>query len=167
MVDDVKGLREMTRVLKKLPDKVRKRVVNASLREGARVVQDAAINNAISNFQGEGTLATGIKTARGRPRRFGELRHRVGVSGGARAPAELRPGTARKSRKNTVSTGFVGFDGSDGWLYYWRFLEFGTSKMPARPFLRPAGQSTVVQQTIAIRRILKRGIEREARKLAR
>ena len=22
--------------------------------------------------------------------------------------------------------------------YYWRFVEFGTSKMPAKPFLRPA-----------------------------
>jgi len=28
-----------------------------------------------------------------------------------------------------------------GWAYYWRFLEFGTRKMRAKPFLTPAAEA--------------------------
>lgn len=39
-----------------------------------------------------------------------------------------------------------GGGGSGGDTYYWRFLEFGTSKMAAQPFLRPAMEITQITQ---------------------
>jgi HK97 gp10 family phage protein len=53
--------------------------------------------------------------------------------------------------------------GMDAW--YWRFLEFGTSKMPAQPFLRPAFVETRAQQLQAMRDALIKGLDRAARKL--
>jgi HK97 gp10 family phage protein len=38
--------------------------------------------------------------------------------------------------------------GMDAW--YWKFIEFGTSKLSARPFLRPAFESTKSKQVDAI-----------------
>jgi HK97 gp10 family phage protein len=49
-------------------------------------------------------------------------------------------------------------------FYAVQFLELGTSKLPARPWLRPAMSSTQVEQQRAIGKALKRAIEREARK---
>jgi len=173
MATDVKGLKEMSRVLKKLPERVARKVVNASLREGAKVVQDAAQSSAISQFQGEGTVAESVAVGKGRSRKFGQLLWRVGIAGGGKMPAELKAGTYRASktplrrRGAEKRTGVVGFGNSDGQAYYWRFLEVGTSKMAARPFMRPAGQGTVAIQVAVIRKILKRGVLREAKKLQR
>lgn len=35
-------------------------------------------------------------------------------------------------------------------VFYWRFLEFGTEKMAARPFMRPALESKAEAATDAI-----------------
>jgi HK97 gp10 family phage protein len=42
--------------------------------------------------------------------------------------------TKLNRRKNRVGKSYD----TDGDAFYWRFLEFGTSKMAARPFMRPA-----------------------------
>ena len=51
----------------------------------------------------------------------------------------------------------------DAW--YWRFVEFGTRKMAARPFLRPALESRRRQAVDAIKQRLTQRIEIEARAL--
>lgn len=56
----------------------------------------------------------------------GVILARVGVAGGAQQDK--------------------GGGGSGGDTYYWRFLEFGTSKMPAQPFLRPAMDASQITQ---------------------
>jgi len=51
--------------------------------------------------------------------------------------------------------------------FYWRFVEFGTSKMAAKPFLRPAFEA---QKENAVKRIgesLDEGIQKAARELAK
>lgn len=48
--------------------------------------------------------------------------------------------------------------------YYWRFVEFGTSKMAARPFLRPAFERTKQQAVEKIKAKLIERIEEEAGK---
>jgi len=53
----------------------------------------------------------------------------------------------------------------DAW--YWRFLEFGTRKMAARPFLRPALESRRTQAVDAIKARLRQRIEIEATALKR
>ena len=48
--------------------------------------------------------------------------------------------------------------------YYWRFVEFGTKFLPARPFLRPAAESTKSQQLAAMVEKLKVGMEKAVAK---
>ena len=49
--------------------------------------------------------------------------------------------------------------------YYWRFVEFGTSKMVARPFLRPAFEAKKSQAVDALRDYLVERIPNEVSKL--
>ena len=46
--------------------------------------------------------------------------------------------------------------------YYWRFQEFGTAKMPARPFLRPAFESKKNEAVEAMKKKLRDRIEQLA-----
>ncbi|WP_442765105.1 HK97-gp10 family putative phage morphogenesis protein [Sulfurospirillum cavolei] len=66
----------------------------------------------------------------------------------AREKAPVKTGTLKKSikiRSNKVANGIISFKigptndkkkGTD--VFYGRFIEFGTSKMAAKPFMRPA-----------------------------
>lgn len=56
-----------------------------------------------------------------------------------------------------------GGGGKGGDTYYWRFLEFGTSKMPARPFIRPAMDAA--QITDAYANTLSAAIEKEIKRM--
>jgi HK97 gp10 family phage protein len=147
MVDDVKGLKEMNRVLKRLPEKTRKKVVRSALREGAKVIKEAAENALASMFSGTGNVKSNVGIAAGRSRVPFQVLYRIGIEGGAVDPEKDPRGS--------------------GEAYYWRFLEFGSSKFHARPFLRPAGEASVGRVTAIMRRKLNKGIVREARKLSR
>jgi HK97 gp10 family phage protein len=48
--------------------------------------------------------------------------------------------------------------------YYWRFIELGTSKKAARPFIGPALEQSKDDAIAAVSESLKRGIEAAARK---
>ena len=63
----------------------------------------------------------------------GDLALRVGVRGGAGG--------------NKKSEAFAGLPGKD--TRHWRYLEFGTEKMPARPFMRPALSNNVMKASDA------------------
>jgi HK97 gp10 family phage protein len=60
----------------------------------------------------------------------------------ARSLVPVDTGTLKASidTSRTVSglTGRVGLSGNDA--FYWRFVEYGTVKMPARPFFRTAAE---------------------------
>jgi HK97 gp10 family phage protein len=49
--------------------------------------------------------------------------------------------------------------------YYWRFVEFGTSKMSARPFMRPAFDGNKLEALNRIKEYLTARIDKEAAKL--
>jgi hypothetical protein len=49
-------------------------------------------------------------------------------------------------------------------FYAVQFVELGTSKMPARPWLRPAHRRTLVAQQRAMAKSLQRSVLRAARK---
>lgn len=51
--------------------------------------------------------------------------------------------------------------------YYWKFVEFGTSKMPAKPFLRPAYEAKKEEAVKIIGENLDEGIQKAARELAK
>jgi HK97 gp10 family phage protein len=66
------------------------------------------------------------------------------VADGMRRLAPHRTGELLSAITATVSSG-SGLSGSVGFdsprVFYWRFLEFGTVRMPPRPFIRPAAEA--------------------------
>jgi len=148
MDDKIKitGLKEVRRALRDLPKEVRKRELSKALRKGARLIQAAAIQRAAvgvsytRKLRGKewvhtaGTLKRGI-VIRAEKKRF------------LRDAAKLRIGVLVDNRK--VDT-----------PWYWRMVEFGTSKKSARPFLTPAFEATKIIANDAIILALKKSINR-------
>jgi len=86
-------------------------------------------------------------------------------------PGNLRKNIARvrlKGRKYASVTGGEAYVGVSwrGDAYYGRFLEFGTSRMPARPFLRPAFDARSNEALGIFMDRLRENIERARRRAA-
>jgi len=158
----IDGLDGVLEALQQLPKEIVAKnggVVNAALRKGAVIVRNAARSQAPVR---SGALRNNIALSRDRnPQRSGAAeRYRVGVRGGAEIPYTDNKKNRRAGRVGKTYT-------PDGSTYYWRFIEFGTEKMSARPFLRPAFESSKEQALAEIVTELGRGIHKAAKKVAR
>jgi HK97 gp10 family phage protein len=124
----ITGTEEIVKRLRLLPERLGRNAIRRSLRKGANVIRDQARTNARQlddNLSREAIFKNIVTQGMGRKRerQAGGVGMRVGVLGGARA----------------------GQDGSSnpgGDTFYWRFLEFGTSEIAARPFMRTAMSSS-------------------------
>jgi len=157
----VKGLDGLLDALKALPPEIASKnggPARAALAKGARIIRDDARQRVPVDT---GAVKANIVMKRdSRPDRFGaNERYTIGVRGGASKYANtkrnVRKGRAGKEYKTAGST------------YYWRFLEFGSEKAPAHPFLRPAFESNQQRALDVIVSTLTKGIERAAKKVAR
>lgn len=122
---DVKGLAELSKKIKLLPERFAARGMRRALRRGANVILDAARNNAkrFDDPMTKEAIYKNVAVMGGGARRekaAGGPIMRVGMRGGAR----FNPSASGLPGGNTTG--------------YWRFLEFGTSDQAAQPFLRPA-----------------------------
>lgn len=147
---EVKGLRELQRALLELPKKLDRIVLNSALMSGARlIVADAKLRVPVRT----GELRRNIRARTVKP----EGRHTATVIVGVRklTKKQLFKLRKKKSRANASDP------------YYWRFVEMGTSKMSARPFLRPAFESKKVAAVDVFKTALFARIEKEAAKLGR
>jgi HK97 gp10 family phage protein len=131
--------------LQNMGPKLEKKYLNSSLRKGAVMVQSAAQERAKS-FDDPKTpqmvwKQIAIYTSADLGKQNGGVALQVGVKGGAKQVRGEPP--EGKKGKNGVYSG-------PGAVYYWRFLEFGTSKMAAQPFMRPALANQVGPVTDAI-----------------
>lgn len=123
----VQGLDELKRKLEQLPKAMRVRVLRNALAAGAREVRDAARRNAPVM-----TLGTSLKAPYRKP---GTVKKAITVrtskadrkAGDVGVFVNVRP--AKKGQRGAKNPNDP---------FYWRFLEFGTRKMAARPFLRKA-----------------------------
>lgn len=130
------GVDELAKKLQGLKYDVAKKGGRFALRKAAQVVRDQVRQNAAALNDAK-TVEEIAKNVQERwNNRFnkttGDLAFRVGILGGARdysAYGELKTG---KNASNNPG----------GDTFYWRFLEFGTEKMAARPFMRPAIEAT-------------------------
>ncbi len=117
----VKGFKELDRVLADLPLAVSRRIISDALKKAAQPVLDSA----------RAKVPVGSGTYRGRPRPH------------LRDSLDVQPTLSRRQRSKRTVQGDVelfigpkvgiGQGGRHGHL-----VEFGTYKMAARPFLRPA-----------------------------
>lgn len=127
----IEGMDEIRRKMRAIPDKAAYNASRRALRKGANVIRDMARANAarVNDPKTPENIAKNIVAKSGAKkydRRRGGPAFRVGVLGGARD----------MSKYGELNGGGKANPGGDTW--YWRFLEFGTSKMAAQPFMRPA-----------------------------
>jgi len=137
VIVDFKGLDQISKKLKLLPDRFAARGMRRALRKGANVIRNAARNNA-KRFDDPLTkeaIYKNVAVMGGSSRRekaAGGPIMRVGMRGGAR----FNPTAGNLPGGNTTG--------------YWRFLEFGTADQAAQPFLRPALTSSASAALAAI-----------------
>lgn len=140
---EVKGLKELDNFLKEFPEKVQRNCIKSACFAGAAVWRDGAKGRVPVRKEPGGLVRMGKGASKGRLPGFLRASIRVwkkrGVEGGP-----------------TVTYGV----GTRGMAFYGKFLEFGTSKMSARPWLRPAVDSLVGWATEAMRSRLEQRIKR-------
>jgi HK97 gp10 family phage protein len=135
--------------------------------KGAGVVKKAAIANAKAIDRGSTprmiwkNIAVQMSGPQGK--RVKGIVMRVGVLGGARQ----RVNNIVNRRAGRVGQTYSVLGDSDnpgGDTWYWRFIEFGSSKMRARPFMLPALRANADRATDVIRAELERQIGKLASK---
>lgn len=143
-----KGADEALAKMRNLAPNLIKSGLKRAVRKGAVVVQKAAKTNAlkIDDPQTKNNIARNIAVQYSAPLSKKEkgVAYRVGVLGGAR---RLYANNKANRRKGIVGQETGGTGGS---TWYWRFIELGTSKMRARPFMVPALTANVDRATSAI-----------------
>lgn len=150
----IEGLDEVLRKMKLLCDPRRTRnAATRAARKAMNVVRDAARQNAkaIDDPETVEKIWKNIKVSKGKTRDKGLVIMRVGVDGGAAMNARSdRQALAAKSGGNTT---------------YWRFLEYGTSEIPAIPFMRPALANNVQKVTDTFSQSFSAELDKEIAKL--
>ena len=138
----VQGLDQLAKALKNLPEEFRKGPLSAAVRAGGRVIAEDA--------------------ARRAPNDTGKLKDNIGAFPipKTRLPAGIDYGVEIRGNER-------GKAGDPKNVYYWRFVELGTSNMPAQPFLRPAlatqSKAAIEEFRITFSRQLNRAAERAKR----
>lgn len=160
----IEGLDELRRALRLLPENIQKNQLAKATRQGAMVIRDEAkprvpILQQPDPRRKAGVLRNAVRSTAGR--RNGS----VGT-----AYVYVRTLTKRmiaKFKKAQAAKGLkIQGAANPNDPFYWRFIEFGTSKLAARPFLRPAFEAKKVQAAERIKAALRQGIETEAAKVA-
>ncbi len=125
---DINGVNELKKALLGIPDRLRKRVLLKPLRESAAPVRTksksaAPVLKRATKYRKKGTVrrALAIRTSK-----IAAKAGNVGVFVGVRPLKGARQRTLGASGAKNPNDPF-----------YWKFLEFGTKKMTARPFLEP------------------------------
>lgn len=164
----IAGMRELLQGLSDLPFQLGKGAIYAALGGAGAIVRKEAValapqlsGDAPAVLRGErksGTLKRAIRVSRSKINR--------GKDGLWEVIVRVKPLKRKQVTKFKSSTGLKSTLNPDD-PYYWWWVEFGTSKMAARPFLRPAFEGTKDAQLQAMRTRMKAGLERAALKIQR
>jgi len=165
---EIKGLEQAQQNMRRLSKEMGTKGARFAARKAANVIKEAAQQNAqgIDNPETAESIAKNI-VARFSPSYFkqtGGIKFRIGVLGGAKNYTN----NAKNRRKGLVGRKYITAGdkknpGGDTW--YWRFIEFGTSKVAAKPFLRPALEQNAEKATGVFASELNRWLDRAVKKL--
>lgn len=150
----VDGLQALSKAMGELGRKASNRISTKAMRKGGAIIRDNArakapeLKKQVPNRK-RGTVKKAI-TARTKIKGNGRTETIIWVKG-------LKTSQVLKFKGKSGRSG--AYNPKDP--FYWRFLEFGTSKMPARPFLRPAFEQSKNQATKAIIETLRSEIIKE------
>ncbi|RSQ52956.1 hypothetical protein EA702_16150 [Acinetobacter baumannii] len=143
MTTQIHGLEPALRRMRAIGnDKTVKRIARKAMRQAMNIARDEA-RQKVKRLDDPTTpekIWKEIVVQNGRSRNKNTLVMRVGVRGGARIPYTNNTQNRRSGRVGKTYQ-------TDGRVFYWRFLELGTSKQPATPFLRPALYENIEQIT--------------------
>jgi HK97 gp10 family phage protein len=153
----LQGARELDRALRELAQPAQRRVVRSTMQAVARIVQRAVRN--------------GAPRGRGDPHpKYGRLRDNIRIAlvpGAQRLRAVVHTGRAFWSKWVEYGRSALGVKRkkvlSDGKTFFGREVK----AMPARPFFRPAWDTTSARLLPEIARRIGAGLEREAARLMR
>lgn len=150
MASEIKGGKELARILNLLPKEIGAKVLSSALMTGAGVIQREIQERApVRKDANAKAFGTGRRSARSKGRLGGFLRKSI---------------TRRRLRGNTNKQARVAI--TLGNAFYGKFLEFGTSTITKKPFIRPAFDDS---GPLAVKKItgdLGKKIEKAAVKLA-
>jgi HK97 gp10 family phage protein len=142
----ITGLSDLEKRLMDFPDKIARNILAGAIRAGAVVIQKEARSLAPqsdkSHQLGKGTKAVTIQP--------GHLKKNIKV--------RLAP----RKKRDVPITYWVYVSGK---AWYWKFVEFGTSKMSSTPFMRPSFDTQKQSAVDRIKEYLAARIEKEAAKL--
>ncbi len=174
----LQGVDEIVAKFEEISIETRRKGGRSALRKAANLVRDAAVRNA----QQIDDPATAEQIARNMVvrwspklhRRSGDLGFRVGVLGGARATSRDAQKSARRRRRQGVASledlgeiSGAGKANPGGDTWYWRLVEFGTSRTGAKPFMRPALDQNVQAATDVFLKEFDKAIDRAIRRAKR
>lgn len=136
---EVKGLDDLKAALQQMPDRIRKRAVGKALRAAGRVIRDesrvhAPVLSEPARNRRPGVLKRAIAVRRSK---IAARQRMVGVFINVRPLQSVLSSTKSATRK--AALGQPGASNPND-PFYWRFVEFGTRKMRARPFLSAAAK---------------------------
>lgn len=134
----IAGIDELKRALADLPSKLRRKALMKPMRSAMKVVLDAAraavpVLQAPTPYRTSGLLKKRLAV---RASRVSRQAGNVGVFVNVRPAAGAKFATVAGVRVKTKASQRGAKSRLDP--FYWRFVEFGTRKMGARKFLRPA-----------------------------
>jgi HK97 gp10 family phage protein len=159
MPDEVKftliGLEALEEKFKAITYDVKRKGGRAALRKAARVIMEAAKNGAgrLDDPETGRSIAANMAIRwNGKLfKRSGDLGFRIGVLHGALL---RKPGETIDLSANAPTP-------------HWRLLEFGTEKMRAQPFMRPALENNVANATSTFLREYEKAIDRAIKRAAK
>ena len=143
---EIRGLAELDEKLKLLGNDLGLKALNAALMAAAKPIMDAVKANAPIASAPYYRYWKGKKGS-------GQTRKLI-------QPGKLRASVKRKRIKN-VEDAAVSI-GIKNKAFYWHFIEHGTSRMAARPFMRPAFDANVEKCTEIFAERLRKQISRIA-----
>lgn len=149
-----------------LPKRFDRRMLNAALMAGARLIADDAERRAPVLQQPDPRRRPGTvrRNIRARPVRATPGNTATVIVGVRRISGKAL--VAFKTAQFARGRRGRGADNPND-PFYWRFLEFGTSKMAARPFMRPAFAARRGEALDLFRRRLSQRLVAEAHRLNR
>lgn len=154
----ITGLKELQKALEQLPKEIQGRPLRSAVSAAAKVIVDDVKTRVPVGETGN------LKTAvyRYRSRRNSATGRETFFVGIRQGKAQYKD-TAYNRRKGRVGKNYK----TAGEAYYWRFLEFGTAKMQAKPFLRPAFEANKSRAVEVMKDRLGKSIQTQAKKLAK
>lgn len=152
---EIQGLKELGEALRALPERAARNTARGATAAAAAVIRDEA---KVKAPYFTGSVAQGHPPP-GTLRRSIILKQIPELSGPLKQMFYVTVRHGKKYQKQ----GKKGNLSQDA--YYWRFVEFGTENMAAKPFLRPAFEAKKLEAVTAFETYLKTRLAKEVDKL--